>query len=84
MIITGRCHCGNISFKSDLGAGAIRDSGPRVHLHFLYEARGCVDILPDWLAEDRNHGAVAGFELHVRNKDCPVPHLLQMRRSTRG
>ena len=62
MLISGRCHCGNIFFAR-LAAGAVRNPGSRLHLLVLREAWRCLDLLPDRIA----HGERQGSHTRIKN-----------------
>jgi len=84
MLIAGRCHCGNISLRARLAAGAVRNSGSRMHLLVLREAWRCLDILSDRIAHGERQGSRTPIKIRVRHQDCRVSRVHRVWRGTGG
>ena len=78
MRINGTCHCGNIIFALDWEPFPRRDSGARLRLLVLHQARRRVDFGAGRRAENHSAGARARFALCIRHAHCRVPRLLRV------
>jgi hypothetical protein len=67
MLISGRCHCGNISFTLDWRPEPSEIPGSRMHLPVLHEAWRCLDVLSDRIAQGERQRSRSPVKIRVRH-----------------